>query len=393
MSYLVLAMGAFLSLCGALALYAGYGIIQVERGWATFIAGSVAFSCGIVTLALGLILHRLSSLFAPLKTRNEALPLPRELARRTPGEPRREPSPDFNPAAVPSMAAAPAPASGAAASLRSWAQRPPRSNLAAARKFLKSRGPVLPSARATSEPDFSSHEPPRSSGDDLDMPQTSLAPPEPGIPRPAEEGAAAKGPAAKEESTSAAASRPEPDEFAGSAGSEPGLFDEAKFQEAQEAPPREPHFSERGEPPREPEESSQMGVGWPAETTSVDRLFEEEILMELDAALEQRNEGEEPSSERVEPAGLNPAPPAVTPAVSDAAAEASRDLPPLPSGAGQEELAIVGQYESEGTSYVMYSDGSIEARTQHAVFHFKSMSELKSFLETQRQTSQESPNG
>ncbi len=107
--------------------------------------------------------------------------------------------------------------------------------------------------------------------------------------------------------------------------------------------------------------------------------------------LEQRNEGEEPSSERAEPAGPSPAPPAVAEAASDAA-EPSRDLPSLPSGAGQEDLAIVGQYESEGTSFVMYSDGSIEARTQHAVFHFKSMSELKSFLETQRQSSQESPN-
>ncbi len=387
MSYLVLAMGAFLSLCGALALYAGYGIIQVERGWATFIAGSVAFSCGIVTLALGLILHRLSSLFAPLKAGNEAMPLPRELARRTQGELHREPSPDFNPAAVPPMAAAPATATGAAASLRSWAQRPPRSNLAAARKFLKSRGTILPAARATAEPDFSSQKAPRSSRDDLEMPQTSAEPPsEPGFRRPAEEGAAANGTAPP-----AAAPRPEPDEFAWSADSEPELFDEAKFEEAKEAPPHETPFSERHEPPGEPEGSSHTGVRWPAETTSIDRLFEEEILIELDTVLEQRNEGEEPSSERAEPAGPSPAPPAVAEAPSDAA-EPSRDLPSLPSGAGQEDLAIVGQYESEGTSFVMYSDGSIEARTQHAVFHFKSMSELKSFLETQRQSSQESPN-
>ena len=333
MSYLVLAMGAFLSLCGALALYAGYGIIQVERGWASFIAGSVAFSCGIVTLALGLILHRLSSLFAPLKAGEDAVPLPRELARRTPGELRREPSPDFNPAAVPPMAAAPATATGAAAGLRSWAQRPPRSNLAAARKFLKSRGTVLPAARATAEPDFSSQKAPRPSRDDLEMPQTAAEPPyepyEPGFPRPAE------GTAAKGEAPPTAAPRPEPDEFAWSADSEPELFDEAKFDEAKEEPPRETllsdetPLSETHEPPGEPELPSQTGVRWPAETTSIDRLFEEEILIELDTVLEQRNEGEEPSSARVEPAGPSPAPPAVAEAASDAAEPPCR-LTPAP---------------------------------------------------------------
>jgi hypothetical protein len=37
----------------------------------------------------------------------------------------------------------------------------------------------------------------------------------------------------------------------------------------------------------------------------------------------------------------------------------------------------------------MYSDGSIEARTEHAVFHFKSMAELKAFMESEARTSQE----
>ncbi|MGH6863762.1 MAG: hypothetical protein ACRECN_05745, partial [Methylocella sp.] len=59
---------------------------------------------------------------------------------------------------------------------------------------------------------------------------------------------------------------------------------------------------------------------------------------------------------------------------------------PAASEAG---LAIVGRYESEGTSYVMYADGSIEARTQHAVLHFNSMDELKAFMEAQEQTSKE----
>ena len=83
MSYLVLALGVFLSFCGAFAFYTGYGIIQVERGWASVIAGSVAFSCGVVTLALGLILHRLTRLPAFLNIGRRSTPL-RELAWRTP---------------------------------------------------------------------------------------------------------------------------------------------------------------------------------------------------------------------------------------------------------------------------------------------------------------------
>ena len=43
------------------------------------------------------------------------------------------------------------------------------------------------------------------------------------------------------------------------------------------------------------------------------------FFIELDTVLEQRNEGEEPSSARVEPAGPSPAPPAVAEAASDAA--------------------------------------------------------------------------
>jgi hypothetical protein len=56
---------------------------------------------------------------------------------------------------------------------------------------------------------------------------------------------------------------------------------------------------------------------------------------------------------------------------------------------GGETLGIVGRYESEGASFVRYADGSIEARTDHAVFHFKSMAELKRFMESQAQTPKE----
>ena len=61
MSYGILGLGLLLTVCGSYAVYFGYGIVAVERGWSSVIAGATALSCGIVTIALALIL-RLSSL-------------------------------------------------------------------------------------------------------------------------------------------------------------------------------------------------------------------------------------------------------------------------------------------------------------------------------------------
>lgn len=42
---------------------------------------------------------------------------------------------------------------------------------------------------------------------------------------------------------------------------------------------------------------------------------------------------------------------------------------------------VVGRYEAQGTSYVMYSDGSIDAETETGAFRFASLNELKKFIE------------
>ena len=41
---------------------------------------------------------------------------------------------------------------------------------------------------------------------------------------------------------------------------------------------------------------------------------------------------------------------------------------------------VVGTYNSGGNSYVMFSDGSIEAETPEGVFRFNSLDELKEFI-------------
>jgi hypothetical protein len=47
------------------------------------------------------------------------------------------------------------------------------------------------------------------------------------------------------------------------------------------------------------------------------------------------------------------------------------------------EPVVMGRYEAKDASYVMFSDGSIEANTKSGVFRFGSMSELKAFIEGQ----------
>jgi hypothetical protein len=43
---------------------------------------------------------------------------------------------------------------------------------------------------------------------------------------------------------------------------------------------------------------------------------------------------------------------------------------------------ITGRYESDGTRYIMYADGSIDASSDRGAFHFGSLAELKAFMES-----------
>ncbi len=95
MSYLVFALGLLLAICGAASISFGYGIIDVERGWASVIGGAAALSGGIVTIALAMILHSLSGLRALLKAesaRGRASPRRHGRLRRAPWRaPSRQP--------------------------------------------------------------------------------------------------------------------------------------------------------------------------------------------------------------------------------------------------------------------------------------------------------------
>ena len=51
------------------------------------------------------------------------------------------------------------------------------------------------------------------------------------------------------------------------------------------------------------------------------------------------------------------------------------------SDARSRDAHVVGTYASGGNTYVMYSDGSIEAETPRGRFTFESLDELKAFVE------------
>lgn len=67
---------------------------------------------------------------------------------------------------------------------------------------------------------------------------------------------------------------------------------------------------------------------------------------------------------------------AIPEAAYDHATVSAREEP-VPAAA-----PVIGRYESEGTSYVMYADGSIDAQSAAGVYRFASMAELKTFIES-----------
>ena len=50
------------------------------------------------------------------------------------------------------------------------------------------------------------------------------------------------------------------------------------------------------------------------------------------------------------------------------------------------KLSIVGEYHSGGTHYIIFADGSIEARSQSGIFQFASMEDLRAFIAEQAKT-------
>ena len=74
----------------------------------------------------------------------------------------------------------------------------------------------------------------------------------------------------------------------------------------------------------------------------------------------------------------------VVPVLRPVAEEEARPAPAQEDAPATTAAATeMGRYQANGTTYVMYSDGSIEAQTDQGIYRFGSMAELKTFFEEQ----------
>lgn len=383
MSYLVFGLGLLLSVCGSAAVYFGYGIVEVERGWSSVIAGATALSCGVVTIALGFILRSLAKLQAFLEAEKGIKPLLKELALgRATNSPRApdeqffgvEPltgSSDLAPA-TPAGPFAPTPAPPLAETVAE-ALPPPVEQLDVHRGRARIFAP-RPRESARDGVNVS-----RASIDDVRR-LVAAKIKERRPPEPQSVSGQNRGPDAGGESQSAP-------ESVYASGAEPRHpSDETAWLGSDPA-----GAPESGEPQSHPVWGGKASVeaAGAAETETASRaapflaprLAEEDVAF-LAGSRPAAREAEGEISETARFAseaqalrtqgGLETGPGEVEAAPSPASPHAS-----------EEGLAVIGRTESEGTSYVMYADGSIDAHSDRGVFHFKSMADLKAFMESQ----------
>jgi hypothetical protein len=93
-----MAAGLFLAGGGLYAMWTGWDMILLERGWSLFIAGSMALSGGVVTIALGRVIAHLAQL-APGQPLPEPAKAPSPVVEKTgaPAAPATKPAPPENP--------------------------------------------------------------------------------------------------------------------------------------------------------------------------------------------------------------------------------------------------------------------------------------------------------
>lgn len=106
----VMATGGLLALAGAYWLIAGWEHIQIERGWSQFIAGAMALSGGVITVAIGRLIRLLvtqSDVIGPVGQR-QALTAPSARSDGRGPEPQKSPKSNrqARPAIKPAVGAA-----------------------------------------------------------------------------------------------------------------------------------------------------------------------------------------------------------------------------------------------------------------------------------------------
>ncbi len=351
MPSIVLVLGVLLPAAGCLSLYDGYGIIQVERGWAEFIAGATALSGGIVTIALWSILRRLQRLTALY----EAALKPAALQDAIAAVPLAEPL-VTEPLAAPSAATRPA-------------ERHPALAFVEANAITLHDVPPQPYVAADLHAAQPTHEELQPASEEL--PELYPEPAQEPVYVPALEPAFAESIAAVaaevlNETPEPAPAPPTPAPL--SAGVL--AFDEMwkRVSEEIERPILAPM----------PRVTAAQHAARPSASTPVAEIDEAQpVPPEPTDARVAETAPEEPAApsaaavDEIDVMELFTEAPAPEP-------EARRDTP---QAAPVAEPALIGRYEAEGTAYLMFDDGSIEAQSEAGVFRFASMADLKAFIE------------
>ena len=355
MAYLVLALGAFLSIGGALSIFHGAGIVEVERGWTGVIAGATALTGGIVTIALGLILKTLLDLRPLLAGQRAVTTLPADVKVKhdfdahgshepLPAAPASEPmslmTAEFENGM---LAAILAPTDHAADDERpiiAPAERPKAASLPVAHAF---DAPIKP---------------------------VEAPPPTPGLSERQAEVDTAK----------AAPARPEPD-------TERSRFKIGFRRQPPASLPLAPVPVAVAEPEAQPVDDwldrafSALDNEGPLAPPRPARHPREETSAPVAATLAHAEPHAEAAPQPTPEPAHEPKHEPAAPHTEVPHAEVPHAEPP-PASAPAPTSAVIGRYEADGTSYVMYADGSIDAQSDAGVYRFHSMTELKAFIES-----------
>ena len=422
--WVALALGALLSLGGAVSIWNGVDVIQSERGWVGVIAGSVTLTGGIVTFALFLLIREVQALRASVSASARMAPVP-------------PPPPRAVPVVAPVIADEAAPVAPVLQEPVAAVVSAPVDSAPAAPPVVEtaSREPPAPQAPPHESLAFEQVFPP------VPVPPTPVAPPSERFRfRSADAaigvaaGAAAIGMFAR---SRAGSSTPEAPSAESQFPAEPAPQPQTEAQ-AEHVPSPESVLELLEEALQEPlpEAASQAvstetathaeaATGEPKAEAGAP-ASEETVVSPGYAWLERalgRDEGRKspaldwlrsrpPTELLIDPAatalGVPAEPPVAEPEASPALAEpvekaaaetgATVETAPVDEAAAVQEQAeqapepaaepgVLGRYSSGGSDYTLYSDGSIDAQTEQGLFHFASMAELRAHIEAQNEQS------
>jgi hypothetical protein len=418
MKWIVAGAGVLLSMAGIYGLVTGASIIQVERGWASFIAGAVALSAGVITLALAALMGRIEQLVVAWTGAS--------FARADAQQREDEPAPfrPMPPIFAPVVSEKPEPAAERDAPM--FPDLPPlRVETAsfvepvvepapepAAPAFVAPE-PIIESRKEDRPPalrDFKFVFPPM----DDDKPNDKSSAPV--VEAPAFEPPALEPPALEQEdkveplmATDAKPAarfnlgwlRRNRDEAAEPA--QPERVEPEPFVEPEPAPQAEPAMQDHIEPePVEAEMQVEMQVEVESVSVEIETPVEEPPVAEAEAApvaepaaapakapdpfssdwLERALSGADEPQDAPTPRFV---PPSQRRAAQSEMAEAMPAPEPLveaPVATESGEAPVeIGRYSANDVAYVMFSDGSITAETATGTYRFNSLIELKDFIE------------